>query len=134
MTILTLGGEEFISISTLKRDGTTVATPMWVVESDGHLYIWTGDRTGKVKRIRNNPKVTLAPCTRTGKLTGDPMPAVARIVATSELPHLWRLFPAKYGWQLRLILTLERVSALLRIGPFHKQGERVYVELSGVDG
>ena len=125
-----LGRQDFISITTFRRDGTPVATPMWVVGSAGHLYLWTGSQTGKVKRIRNNPAVTLAPCTRTGRMTGSAVPATARLLATSERPDLWPSFPAKYGWTLRLILAAERISERLRIGPFHKQGERIYVELT----
>lgn len=130
MDVSALGREQFISITTFRRDGTPVATPMWVVESAGHLYLWTGSNTGKVKRIRNNPAVTLAPCTRRGTVTGPAVPATARVLPMSELPHLWASFPAKYGWALRLIVVAERVSGLLRIGPFHRQGERIYVELA----
>lgn len=103
---------------------------MWVVESGGRLYLWTGSQTGKVKRIRNNPEVTLAPCTRRGQVTGGAVPARARILAMSEQPQLWASFPAKYGWTLRLIIAAERISERLRIGPFHKQGNRIYVELT----
>jgi PPOX class probable F420-dependent enzyme len=50
-----LRSESFVSITTLRRDGTPVATPTWVVAAAGHLYVWTGSQTGKVKRIRNKP-------------------------------------------------------------------------------
>lgn len=63
-------------------------------------------------------------------MTGAAVPATARILAMNERPQLWPAFPAKYGWTLRLIITAERISELLRIGPFHKQGERIYVELT----
>ena len=130
MDVHALGREDFVSITTFRRDGTPVATPMWVVESDGLLYLWTGSQTGKVKRIRNNPEVTLAPCTRGGRVTGVAVPATARILPMGERPQLWPAFPAKYGWTLRLIIIAERISEVLRIGPFHKQGERIYIELT----
>jgi uncharacterized protein len=57
-----LGRERYISITTFRRDGTPVATPVWVVAEGGRLYVWTGAQTGKAKRIRHHPAVTVAPC------------------------------------------------------------------------
>jgi len=125
-----LGSESFVSITSLRRDGTPVATPVWVVATAGHLYVWTGSQTGKVKRIRNNPTVTLAPCTRLGTVTGPALQAQAKIIPVGERPEIWRLFTAKYGLQLRAIVAAERILGLLPVGPFHRQGKRIYLELA----
>jgi PPOX class probable F420-dependent enzyme len=61
-----LGRERYISITTFRRDGSPVATPVWVAADGELLYVWTGARTGKAKRIRHNPAVTVAPCTARG--------------------------------------------------------------------
>ena len=110
-------------MTTVRRDGTPVATPVWVVAAADRLYVWTGSETGKVKRIRNNPAVMLAPCTRRGNVTGPAVPAQAMIVPVGERPEIWRLFTAKYGMELRAIVAAERILGLLRGGPFRQQGE-----------
>ena len=124
-----LGSERFVSITTSRRDGTPVATPVWVVAFDDHLYAWTGSQTGKVKRIRNNPAVVLAPCTRRGTVTGPAVPAQAVVVPVGERPQIWPFFTAKYGLGLRTVLTAERILGFLRFGPFHKQGDRIFLEM-----
>ena len=125
-----LGSEPFVSITTLRRDGTPVATPVWVVTAAGRLYVWTGSQTGKVKRIRNNPAVMLAPCSRRGTVTGPAVPAQAVIVPVGERLEIWRLFRAKYGLELRAIVAAERLLGLLRLGGSRRHGERIYLELA----
>ncbi len=125
-----LGRERFVSITTSRRDGTPVATPVWVVAFDDHLYVWTGSQTGKVKRIRNNPAVILAPCTRRGTVTGPAVPAQAVVVPVGERPQIWPSFTAKYGLGLRTVLTAERILGFLRFGPFHRQGDRIFLEMT----
>jgi uncharacterized protein len=125
-----LGTERFVSITTLRRDGTPVATPVWVVAAAGRLHVWTGSKTGKVKRIRNNPAVTLAPCTRFGAVTGPAVQARAVIVPIEDRPEIWPLFTAKYGLQLRAIVGAERILRLLPVRRFRRQGDRIYLELA----
>jgi len=123
-----LGRERYISITTFRRDESPVATPVWIVAGSGHLYVWTGARTGKAKRIRRNPAVTVAPCTARGTPTGPAVPAKAQIVPAASLPQVWRLFLAKYGIQLRAIMWSRRISGLLRRG--RPPTERVFLELT----
>ncbi|MGA2322070.1 MAG: PPOX class F420-dependent oxidoreductase [Solirubrobacteraceae bacterium] len=123
-----VGSERFVSITTLRRDGTPVATPVWVVGAAGRLYVWTGSQTGKVKRIRNNPAVMLAPCNRRGAVTGPAVQAQAVIVPVGERPEIWRLFTAKYRLELRAIVAVERILGLLRRS--QGRGERIYLELA----
>ena len=68
-----LAAEQFVRSTTFRRDGTPVGTALWIVADGDHLYVWTGSQTGKVKRVRNNPAVTIAPATRRGKPTGLPV-------------------------------------------------------------
>jgi uncharacterized protein len=109
-----LGRQRYVSITTYRRDGSPVATPVWVTASDGRLYVWTGAQTGKARRIRRNPEVTIAPCTARGALTGQAVPASAHVVAIADRPEIWPLFLAKYGLQLRAIMLSGRVSRMLR--------------------
>lgn len=125
----TVADEPFISLTTFRKDGSAVGTPVWTVGAAGHLYVWTGERTWKVKRIRDNPAVTIAPCTRFGKVTGAAVEGRAGIVEMRERPEIWPLFVRKYGFSLRVMVLLEHLLGRLRVGPFHKQGRRVYLEV-----
>jgi uncharacterized protein len=123
-----LGRQRYVSITTYRRDGSAVATPVWVTAGGGRLYVWTGAQTGKAKRIRRNPDVTIAPCTARGKPTGPAEPARAQVVALADRPEIWPLFLAKYGLQLRAIMWSGRVSRMLRRGP--APAEHVFLELT----
>jgi PPOX class probable F420-dependent enzyme len=127
-----LGRERYISITTFRRDESPVATPVWVVADGGRLYVWTGAQTGKAKRIRRNPAVTVAPCTARGTPTGTAVPARARIVPAASLPQVWPLFLAKYGIQLRAIVWSGRITGLLRRG--RPPAERIFLELTLAEG
>jgi uncharacterized protein len=127
-----LGRERYISITTFRRDESPVATPVWVVADSGRLYVWTGAQTGKAKRIRHNPAVTVAPCTARGTPTGPAVPARAQIVPSASRPQVWPLFLAKYGIQLRAVVWSGRISGLLRRG--RAPAERVFLELTLTDG
>ncbi len=63
-----LGDEKFVSLTTFKRDGNPVASPMWIVRDGPQLWLWTPANASKVKRVRRDPRVTLTPCGRTGKV------------------------------------------------------------------
>jgi hypothetical protein len=129
-----LGSEPFVSLSTVKRDGTKVPTPVWLVSSAGRLYVWTAATSGKVKRIRNNRDVTLAPCTRRGTVTGPPVAARATIVSVDAHPEVWPVFEAKYGRTLRAILGFEKLVGLLPGRRDRSRSERIYIELEVTEG
>src|SRR5512133_4259138 len=76
----TLAKEPFINITTFKRDGTPVATPVWCVGDNGSLLVYTEADSGKVKRIRRKPHVTVAPCNFRGKPRGPAADADAVLV------------------------------------------------------
>jgi PPOX class probable F420-dependent enzyme len=92
-----LGAARYVSLTTYRRDGTPVVTPVWVVRDGDHLAVWTNVKTGKVKRVRRNPAVTLAPCTFRGRLLGEPAPGHASLMAQAETVELLRLIRRKYG-------------------------------------
>jgi PPOX class probable F420-dependent enzyme len=68
-------------LTTYKRDGTPVGTPVHIAVDGRVAYVRTFDPSGKLKRIRNNPRVELAPSTLRGRPTGPTMRARARILA-----------------------------------------------------
>src|SRR5580765_7213363 len=62
-------GQKYISLASFRKNGNPVYTPIWFGEKDDKLYVMTRSDSGKYKRIRNNPKVGIAPCTMRGKIT-----------------------------------------------------------------
>lgn len=100
-------------LTTFRRNGTGVATPVWTVPvSDGRVGMWTGAGTGKYKRLRNNPHVTIQACSARGRIK----PGAALIDGTAEIVRAGPLFDevrasikAKYG---RLIPIVKRISRL----------------------
>ena len=89
-------GKKYISLTTFRKTGVGVPTPVWFGEQDGKLYVMARGDSGKVKRVRNNSKVTIAPCTIRGKVTGPPLPAQARIVAQEEFASARKTINRKY--------------------------------------
>ena len=79
-----------------------------VAEEDGQFFVYSEAQAGKVKRIRNNPRVRLAPCDMRGGLKGEWVEATARILEGQEASHASELLDAKYGWQKRLLGFLTR--------------------------
>jgi PPOX class probable F420-dependent enzyme len=110
-----LGGK-YLSITSFKRDRSGVATPVWFVQEDGRLLIETDVNSGKVKRIRRNPHVLVAPCTATGRLLADPVPARAELLGDAEVGRVERLMAAKYRIDLLVIRPIRALQAALRRG------------------
>jgi PPOX class probable F420-dependent enzyme len=109
-----ISGQKYISLATLRKDGTKVATPVWFGEDGDKLYVMTLSKMGKTKRIRNNPQVTVAPCTMPGKLTGPEIAATARILPPEEQAHARQTINQKY-LLARLSSPFSRADAFLEI-------------------
>lgn len=107
-------GQKYISLATFRKDGTRVATPVWFGEDGDKLYVMTISKMGKVKRIRNNPLVEVAPCTMRGKLTGDKLFAHARILPPEEHAHARQTVNRKY-LLARLSSPFSKADAFLEI-------------------
>ncbi len=111
-------GHKYISLTTLRKTGKGVATPVWFVQREGKLCVWTVADSGKVKRLRNNSRITLAPCTMRGEILGPALEGEARVVSPEEKEEARRLFVKKYGWQMHFFAFL------------HRNHERVVVEIT----
>lgn len=107
---------KYLSITSYKRDGTPVATPVWFVQRDGRLLVETDAASGKVKRIRRNPAVQVALCTGSGKIRGQRVPAVAELLPESEIRDIEPLLKRKYRADLVIIRPLRFVQSALHIG------------------
>jgi PPOX class probable F420-dependent enzyme len=87
---------------------------VWFVIDDARLLVMTDPQSFKAKRIHRNPNVTIASCTATGRLRGDPGPGRAELLPDSERAHLDQLMAHKYSWVARVMLpwidqTLQRL-------------------------
>jgi PPOX class probable F420-dependent enzyme len=102
MNLKAFDNEEYISLETYRKTGVAIATPVWFAEKDGVFYIYSVADAGKVKRIRNNPKVRIAPCHFRGELKGDWVDATARIVTGSDEDRSHDLLDKKYGWKKKI--------------------------------
>ena len=118
-TIASLASERYISLTTFKRDGTPVSTPVWVVSDDRQrLLVWSAASTWKVRRIRRDSSVLVAPASFRGKERGARLAATARLV---DDPGIDELLLRKYGWQKRALDFLNRKG----------QGAWATIELTG---
>jgi uncharacterized protein len=99
----------FINITTFRKSGTPVVTTVWFAAVGGKIYVTTARDSGKVKRIRNNPELIIAPSTRLGWPIGFDMAARARVLTPAEQAPAQRALRAKYGWQMRLYELIERL-------------------------
>lgn len=112
-TFAALGDERFVSLTTFRRSGEGVSTPVWVARDGDALVVTTPENSGKVKRLRHTARVELRPCGRTGRVDG----AVAPVGASAEIltdeasrRRLTDLIRGKYGLEYRVIMGIERLS------------------------
>lgn len=96
-----LGGQAFINLETFRKSGLGVRTPVWFVEANGGLLVRTQDDSGKVKRIRREARVRLAPSDAAGAPRGPWLDGQARLAGPDESALAERLFREKYGLQYR---------------------------------
>ena len=96
----TLNGQEYINLETFRKSGIGVKTPVWFVKEDNSLFVRTISNAGKVKRIRNNAMVNIAPCNADGSLLGEWLPAQAQVIKNDiTAQRIDRLFDQKYGFR-----------------------------------
>lgn len=89
---------KYVLLTTFKRDGSAVPTPVWAVQDGTGLLIWTPRNSGKVKRIRNSGRVIVAPCTMRGKPTGRSVDATASLLDDAGTMRVQDAIGGKYGW------------------------------------
>lgn len=114
-----LNQEQYISLTTYKKDGTPKATPVWFVRDGDKLYVWTEANSFKVKRLNNNPQCEIAPCTANGTLTGASFKATG-IVKPEQAERVFGMIKRKYG-------LFARMFGLMN---FFRPSERAALELS----
>jgi PPOX class probable F420-dependent enzyme len=105
-----------VLLTTFKRDGTAVATPVWAV-ADGPdaVMVWTARDAGKVKRIRRSGRVTISPCSMRGRVTGATVDAVATLLDLDGTLRTQDAIARKYGWLGRMLVRRGGQGAVIGI-------------------
>jgi len=112
-----LQDEKYMLLTTFRRDGTPVATPVWVVGLDGDTVgFWTSSGSGKAKRLAHTARVTVQPCDARGRLKDGTaaIDATARLVTGDELEAIRKRVVAKYGFVTKITKALGTVVGIVR--------------------
>ncbi|MGV9644043.1 PPOX class F420-dependent oxidoreductase [Streptomyces sp. NPDC003514] len=109
-----LAAGKYLLITSYRRNGTGVPTPVWVVRDGDALGVWTAADSWKVKRIRARADVLVGPCDLRGRPTGDQVPATAHIADEETTARYRRLIARKYGIMGRLTLLGSRLRRGLK--------------------
>jgi PPOX class probable F420-dependent enzyme len=101
---MAISDEKFVSSTTYRKTGTPVSTPTWIVDLDGgRVGFWTSSKSGKYKRLRNNPKIMLQPSDQRGKVKAGTAPVEGTVeLATSgpQFDAVQSKVRAKYGFMV----------------------------------
>lgn len=111
-----IGTSKCISLTTFKRDGTKISTPIWFNVIGEKIYVTTEPEAWKVKRIANNPNVEFAVCTQRGKVTGQTFGGTARILPPVELAAVIAAKKRRYA-MFRLIHLFKKDQVAVEITP-----------------
>jgi uncharacterized protein len=112
--VAALGDEKFVSLTTYKKDGSAVASPMWIGRDGDHLFAWTSADSWKVKRAKNNPRVALVPSSRSGKVADGarPVDGIAEVISDqATVSRLAGVIRHKYGVEFHIVTFIERLIA-----------------------
>ena len=105
---------KYLSLTSFRRDGSGVATPMWFVADNGQLVVETDADSYKVKRIRRDPHVRIAVCDARGRLRGEAVDGAATVLPDTERERVERLLARKYRIDRFTVLPLYRLVMRLR--------------------
>ncbi|WP_378730549.1 PPOX class F420-dependent oxidoreductase [Nocardia brasiliensis] len=112
-TLGTVGKGGYVLLTTFRKDGTPVSAPMWAVFDDSKLYVWTATDSWKVKRLRNNPALTVQTCDPSGKRTrGDIVEGIGHVLDADGTERVRKLLKRKY-WLLGPVIVM---GSILRRG------------------
>ncbi|MFJ9055563.1 PPOX class F420-dependent oxidoreductase [Streptomyces sp. NBC_00111] len=105
MTLQDFARSEYVSLTTYRKDGTPVATPVWAAADGGVLYVWTRSDSWKVKRLRNDSRVRVTVCDVRGRIAeGAPSAeGTARLLDGDGTRAVRKVLARKYTWKFWLV-------------------------------
>ena len=110
-SLAALDREPYISLETFRRNGTGVKTPVWFAARNARLYVFAEASSWKVKRLRNDPRIRVAPCSVRGRVRGGWIEGAGRrIDEPAVVEGAYEALLHKYGWQMRLTNLLSRLT------------------------
>jgi PPOX class probable F420-dependent enzyme len=105
----------YLSITTFKRDGTGVATPVWFVSDGARLFAFTDLHSWKIRRVRHNPHVEIASCWPWGKLRREQVAGRAEVLTDpADLGRVRKLLLARYKISYRIVMLFYRLGRRMR--------------------
>ncbi|WP_381792452.1 PPOX class F420-dependent oxidoreductase [Streptomyces niveus] len=115
MNLDALRRSRYVSLTTYRKDGTGVDTPVWHAVDGGVLYIWTRSDSWKVKRLRDNSRVVVTACDVRGRMAPGAATAegTARLLEGEDAAQVNKFLARKYTWQFWLVA---KPAALVRRG------------------
>lgn len=125
-TLESLSAGKYLSLTTFRKDGTPVATPVWLVRDGDTLRVITQADSGKAKRLRNSPRVLLAPCDARGTIKGAQVEGTAVLQDAVETARTAQLVEKRYGLLGKLLMWRSR-RASRKPGAAGQVGIRVSV-------
>jgi hypothetical protein len=99
-TFADLAKAQYILLTTFTKDGKAKPTPIWAAldkQRGDRLLVITQEKSWKVKRIRNTPRVTLATCTMNGRPTSEAVEGTAAILDKSQTAAIYDAIGKRYG-------------------------------------
>lgn len=103
MDLETLCSGKYVSLTTYRADGTGVATPVWLAREGDAIVIITKAGSGKIKRLRHDPRVSLAPCDARGRVTGPSAEGMAKLLDEARTSRVAELIDHQYGLMGRVM-------------------------------
>ena len=94
--------QKYVNLETYKKDGTPVRTPVWFMIDNDIIYVITREKTGKVKRLKNNQNIRIVPCSFTGKSKSEWIKGIAQKITGEMAEKAIKLRKKKYGMFARL--------------------------------
>lgn len=131
---MTIADEKYVLLTTFKRDGTPVASPVWIAGlPDGRAGFWTSSGSGKAKRLVHTPRVLLQPSNATGKeLHGEQIEATAVMVAGGpDFEAVKSAIVAKYGLMTKLTRLLGTIGSIIKRNRIPYGDRAVLITLPG---
>lgn len=113
----TLAAASYVLLTTFRKDGTPVPTPVWAARDGDELVVFTAPNAGKVKRIRRDGAVRVGPCTMRGTPTGPDVAGHARILDRVGADRTLKLIMRKYGLIGRIVVWNSRIRRRGTNGP-----------------
>ena len=106
-----LDSARYFNLTTYRRDGRAVDTPVWFAGTGGTYYVFSAGDAGKVKRLRRSPQARVAVCDVRGNLQGDWIPANAHLLSDPQaVSGALQALRGKYGVQMWIADLLSRLS------------------------